>query len=314
MAGIGACSGISCQLFSIPVLGACAGDLVYIGSVTIKLECVIIPCMLRSCMMKYLVSVFLCAFVVQGVSAQSEDDLLDQLRANYAALLDARAEFESAEKNGSINNAEQADYAAWIQQLSDQFTEDCRTLSAHPTQLIPADIPCTEFTSAYFSPVSIDTEHERTDAERTAAMVGQFNDSLGEFDEKLLREQDRVKSQKPRVESAASGAGGDAGGESGEEAGGESGAEPGGDSEGDSQDEGRQEDRQGDESAAGTDQSRTGAPGSSSRGSRSNAPDDIPDGSDDDVIARQLREAAEKEADPELQKKLWEEYRRYKTG
>ena len=141
-------------------------------------------------------------------------------------------------------------------------------------------------------------------------MVGQFHDSLGEFDEKLLREQDRVKSQRPRVESAGSGAGGDAGGESG----GEPGAESGGDAEGDNQDEGRQEDRQGDESAAGTDQSRTGAPGSSSRGSRSNAPDDIPDGSDDDVIARQLREAAEKETDPELQKKLWEEYRRYKSG
>ena len=257
-------------------------------------------------MMKCLVFVFLCAFVAQAASAQSEDDLLDQLRTNYAVLLDARAEFESAERNGSINSSEQADYAAWIQQLSDQFTEDCRTLSAHPTQLIPADIPCTEFTSAYFAPVDIDIEHERTDAERTAAMVGQFNGSLGEFDEKLLREQDRVKSKKPRVESTDSGAGGDAGGESGEEA--------GGDAEGDNQDEDRQEDRQGDESAAGTDQSRTGAPGSSSRGSRSNAPDDIPDGSDDDVIARQLREAAEKEMDPELQKKLWEEYRRYKTG
>ena len=276
------------------------------GSVTIKLECVIIPCMLSSCMMKCLMSVFLCAFVVQAASAQSEDDLLDQLRANYAALLDARAEFESAERNGSINSSEQADYAVWIQQLSDQFTEDCRTLSAHPTRLIPADIPCTEFTSAYFDPVGIDIEHERTDAERTAAMVGQFHDSLGEFDEKLLSEQDRVKSQKPRVESAGSGAGGDAGGESG--------AEAGGDAEGDNQDEGRQEDRKGDESTAGNDQSSTGAPGSSSRGSRSNVPDDIPDGSDDDVVARQLREAAEKETDPELQKKLWEEYRRYKTG
>jgi hypothetical protein len=35
-------------------------------------------------------------------------------------------------------------------------------------------------------------------------------------------------------------------------------------------------------------------------------------GSDDDIIARQLREAAEKETDPILKKKLWEEYRKYK--
>ncbi|MDH3637779.1 MAG: hypothetical protein OES09_04870 [Gammaproteobacteria bacterium] len=41
-------------------------------------------------------------------------------------------------------------------------------------------------------------------------------------------------------------------------------------------------------------------------------PPDIPDGSDDDVVARQIREAAMREKDPELQKKLWDEYRKYK--
>lgn len=44
----------------------------------------------------------------------------------------------------------------------------------------------------------------------------------------------------------------------------------------------------------------------------SSLPDDIPDARDDDIIARQLREAAMNEADPELREKLWEEYRRYK--
>ena len=38
------------------------------------------------------------------------------------------------------------------------------------------------------------------------------------------------------------------------------------------------------------------------------------DGSDDDVVARQLREAAEKETDPELREKLWKEYEQYKTN
>ncbi len=41
-------------------------------------------------------------------------------------------------------------------------------------------------------------------------------------------------------------------------------------------------------------------------------PDDIPDAKDDDIIARQLREAALAETDPELKEKLWDEYRRYK--
>jgi hypothetical protein len=42
-------------------------------------------------------------------------------------------------------------------------------------------------------------------------------------------------------------------------------------------------------------------------------PEDIPDGRNDDVVARQIREAAMKEPDPELRERLWDEYRRY-TG
>lgn len=41
-------------------------------------------------------------------------------------------------------------------------------------------------------------------------------------------------------------------------------------------------------------------------------PADIPSGNDDDVVARQIREAATRETDPELREKLWEEYRKYK--
>ena len=43
-------------------------------------------------------------------------------------------------------------------------------------------------------------------------------------------------------------------------------------------------------------------------------PADIPDGRDDDIVARQLREAAMKETDPELRERLWEEYRQYKKS
>ncbi len=41
---------------------------------------------------------------------------------------------------------------------------------------------------------------------------------------------------------------------------------------------------------------------------------DVGDGSDDDVVARQLREAAETETDPLLKKQLWEEYKKYKKS
>lgn len=41
-------------------------------------------------------------------------------------------------------------------------------------------------------------------------------------------------------------------------------------------------------------------------------PEDVGSGRHDDIIARQLREAAMKVADPELREKLWDEYRKYK--
>lgn len=43
-------------------------------------------------------------------------------------------------------------------------------------------------------------------------------------------------------------------------------------------------------------------------------PADVPTGDDDDVVARQIREAATRESDPELRERLWEEYRKYKKS
>lgn len=57
-------------------------------------------------------------------------------------------------------------------------------------------------------------------------------------------------------------------------------------------------------SQSGVNSNRPGAP----------LPKNIPDGSDDDIVARQIREAATKEQNPELREKLWEEYRKYKQG
>jgi hypothetical protein len=48
--------------------------------------------------------------------------------------------------------------------------------------------------------------------------------------------------------------------------------------------------------------------------SNGRVPADVGDGKDDDIVARQLREAAMKEEDPELREKLWDESRAYKFG
>mgnify|MGYP000849494331 CR=1 FL=1 len=42
-------------------------------------------------------------------------------------------------------------------------------------------------------------------------------------------------------------------------------------------------------------------------------PEDIDDGQGDDIVQRQIRDAAMKETDPVLRERLWDEYRRIKN-
>lgn len=55
-------------------------------------------------------------------------------------------------------------------------------------------------------------------------------------------------------------------------------------------------------------------PGLSDEEVAQRVPDDVGDGRNDDIVARQLREAAINEPDPELRERLWEEYRDYKSS
>ena len=60
--------------------------------------------------------------------------------------------------------------------------------------------------------------------------------------------------------------------------------------------------------------SAAGSIGNGNNTARYPAPQNMPGGADDDIVARQLREAAETESDPELREKLWQEYLQYKNA
>ena len=138
-----------------------------------------------------------------------------------------------------------------------------------------------------------------TEAEKNAAWDEQFYGSLGEFDKRLSKEQSEIEKQR----TAAAGNGQGSGSSSSEGAG--SGAGSGM----------PQEVAGGQAGSAGE---TTGGP-SGGAGQPSNSgpkfppPEGTPTGVDDDVVARQLREAAETEKDPELRERLWQEYRKYKS-
>jgi len=278
--------------------------------------------------MRNLLSAFLllCAIPGQGFAEPAETELLQRVRVDYAALLQARADFARLRNSGALGSAEEADYTVWIRQMGEQVTEDCAALKRVMTTPLPQDLPCNDLSASGPAPAMIDTDAESTEAEKTASMIEQLNGSLGEFDERLLQEQDRIKARTPRTEQAGgqSGngmAGGEMAGDSDDTGQGEKQAAQEGDDgeQSGSSDTGKQGEPQPGSKrpgskTTGTKTSGTKWPGGKSPGDKGAVPDDIPDGSDDDVVARQLREAAEKETDPELKKKLWEEYRRYKVG
>ncbi len=138
-----------------------------------------------------------------------------------------------------------------------------------------------------------------TTQERAAVLNGALNRGYEEFDGFILEERARAQAQANAERNAgvpgdagASDAGGAAGGGGGQQV--IVTAAPGG--------------------TPSAPQGAAGAGGGSGADEQTfPPPEDIPNGRDDDIVARQLREAAMREPDPELREKLWDEYRKY-TG
>jgi len=225
--------------------------------------------------------------------AVSPQQLLEQLDLDHAALVAAESGYRSSRARGTLSGDEAADYAAWVARLHRQVVEDCAVLAGHGIP-VPEELSCP--VAAFIAPAPIDQVAEQTSAEKTATLDAELRAGMGEFDEMLLQEQERIKAAAPFASDSSEQGGGQGGGADG-------GAATSGTGE------------QAADSTDGSSEQWQGAgPGSPQHTARAGTPADIPDGSDDDVVARQLREAAEKETDPELKKKLWDEYRKYKKG
>jgi hypothetical protein len=152
----------------------------------------------------------------------------------------------------------------------------------------------------------------QTSEERRAAIDKQLDDSLGSFDAKLRKEQQQVASERDARRAAAAG---DAAPEGAAErdAAADRDAPAGGAAAdetlapyGNHHNKGR--DHSGDLKSE-----KTGKVPDDNAGNGAVAREH-PDGSDDDVVARRLRQAAQQETDPELKEKLWQEYADYKKN
>jgi hypothetical protein len=257
------------------------------------------------CIAKFIVT--LLTLFLAFAAAAGQEALLNRLQVDHEALIAAQRDYQRQREQGTLGAAETADYADYLARLRERVSQDCLMLDRADIRL-PEDLPCPASLSGVAKPASIDQRSEQTSAERTVTMDAELNAGLGEFDEMLLREQERVKAAAPRSEDGGSGGAGSGQGE------GDSGAE--GSQTGDAGESGSVTGSGEQPASRGVgDRPPSGsAGGSGTQTGASGQAADIPDGSDDDLVARQMREAAEKETNPELKKKLWEEYRKYKQG
>jgi len=129
-------------------------------------------------------------------------------------------------------------------------------------------------------------------AERAERIGRELDESVGGFDEVLLEEQREIAAAGRNTEGFGEGSGSGGGISLGEQSAGSGGGV----------------------SVINTGQVRVSpTAGMTTEEIGERTPDDIPMSLDDDIIAKQLREAALAEEDPELRERLWEEYRKY-TG
>jgi hypothetical protein len=229
---------------------------------------------------------------------------LERARADQVALENAERDFRVQREAGALDGSEASDYAVYIAGLRRKLAEDCLELLERGIE-IPDDLDCdlvrTEQVAASREQSS---SRGRSSAEMTRELDEELRESLGEFDEAMIRGPIRVGDGRGNgpagrgydpdgYEDTAGAAAGDAAASATETT---SAAE------------------QDSDNAATQNESEHAALGDRGKNAPSETKRDADTVDDDDIVARQLREAAEKETDPALKEKLWEEYRRYKKG
>jgi hypothetical protein len=163
--------------------------------------------------------------------------------------------------------------------------------------------------------------HAQTPEERRAALDKRLNDSLGSFDAQLRKEQQKIAQERDARQTAVTTSAATDGRSPSKRGFDKSSDSPGTDETEDSEKTaGARGPAKGGNTPsrtprAGDLKSDKGASGASGAANGNGAvAREVPDGSDDDIVARRLRKAAEQETDPELRDKLWKEYADYKNN
>jgi hypothetical protein len=273
----------------------------------------------------------------------------ENLRISQATEKRIAFELERLKKSGKASPEVIKDYEIYLNRVQAMVAENQKIVNdmeaAYARYALEKSPPGSASADEKDKMLDPDIPEQQT-VDELAALDRELDQSLSEFDALLLKELDliraksadkmqdlaqeaaeaakRLKEKGVDLEGASSETSGDA--ESPEASGDAESSEASADSESDETAEKDQADTETEKDASGKrgqPDEQTGAgddradQSDTSRESGKGAPRDSDrygSGEDDDIVARQLREAAEKETDPELKEKLWKEYEEYKKN
>jgi hypothetical protein len=272
------------------------------------------------------------AFSAYGVSSEAARWMLENARENLRISLATEkriaSELERLKRSASASPQVIKDYEIYLQRVQAMVAENrkiVRDMEAAYARYAPSETKSGSAPSDEMENMLDPQIPEQQNVDELAALDRELNESLSEFDEMLLKELDLIQAKsadrmQDLAQEAAAAAkrlrekGVDLDSSSDESAESEA-KETAEENESDADKEStgnqnEQASKEGEEDGqvAKSDSSRQGAEGEARKQSRHGS------GEDDDIVARQLREAAENETDPELKEKLWKEYEEYKKN
>ena len=245
----------------------------------------------------------------------------DDLRVSQATEKRIAAELEALKKSGSASAEDIRNYEAYLERVQAMVAENRKMVEkmesayaghpAHsPGQRASSDLP----------KLSDQQIPEEQTQDPVAKLDRQLSASLTEFDAMLLKEMETIETEsdakmRDLAQEAAEAAkrlkekGVELGTDDSKASDAESTQGKAGDTDASREEKGAEAQQgDGDDTVATADRSKgQGSGAKRDPGSRYSK-------EDDDIVARQLREAAENETDPELKEKLWKEYEEYRKN
>jgi hypothetical protein len=263
----------------------------------------------------------------------------ENLRISMATEDRITSELEKLKQSGNPSPDIIADYEVYLSRVQAMVAENRKILKKmedayaryYPSKSSP-DAANADKAKAQASTSMVDPEiPEEQVVDEVAALDRELDSSLSEFDEQLRKELDLIKAKSEHkmrdlAQEAAEAAkrlrqkGVDLDSSSTETSAESEEKKAGEENDAEAEKTEAEKDESGSEKTKDTEKGEAGEEMASRDTSRGDGEGPTRDekrygtGEDDDIVARQLREAAENETDPELKEKLWKEYEEYKKN